>query len=59
MAETTLRSKKQIYNRRRTTLRVVGDVSTISPLVKRVEKDLKADHKFFINSLFCDMIEKI
>lgn len=59
MAETTLRSKKQIYNRRRPTLHVVGDATVVSPPTRRIQKDLISDHKFFINSLFCEMIEKI
>ncbi len=59
MAETTLRSKKQIYNRRRPALHVVSDVTVVIPPVSRIKRDLKADHKFFINSLFCEMIEKI
>jgi len=58
MAETTLRSKKQVYNRRRPTLRVVGDTSIKTP-TKELKKNLIDDHKFFINSLFCEMIEKI
>lgn len=59
MAETTLRSKKQIYYRRRPALRVVEDVSTIIAPSKTVKEDVISDHKFFINSLFCEMIEKI
>lgn len=59
MAETTLRSKKQIYNRRRPTLLIVDDAVVASPPIVKIKKDLISGHKFFMNSLFCEMIEKI
>ncbi len=58
MLQTTLVSEKNPIKKRDHSFFVVGDISVLTASTK-IDLDLKADHKFFINSLFCEMIEKI
>ena len=58
MAQTTLVVNKQLTRKRRPQMRIVKDVQT-TPQREKKRIDLVTDHKFFLNTLFCEMIEKI
>ena len=58
MAETTLLAEKQLIRKRRPLLRVVSDETNAIPVVK-INRELKSNHKFFVNTLFCEMFAKI
>ena len=58
MAQTTLLAEEQLTRKKRPLFRIISDLPPITPKDK-ISKDIKRDHMFFINSLFCEMIEKI
>jgi hypothetical protein len=58
MSETTLTIDLKSIIRTSSRLHLAGALAYVTPHIRR-KKDLRSDHKIFINQLFCEMFEKI
>ncbi|EDM43073.1 hypothetical protein SCB49_12649 [unidentified eubacterium SCB49] len=59
MADIKSLPSKKTTKRRRSILTEEKNTSVSTPSKIIIKKDLKLEHKFFINSIFSEMIEKI